>query len=99
MGTIRAEFLGCSSAIQSALRTGNGDILIYVKSGVPLSVRATTEIAARQGIRSDFPELKVTAEEGGWGPRMMHAEGALNGGGPVLNLHTSIGQIDIRREP
>jgi hypothetical protein len=99
MGKIQAEFLGSSGAIQSALQSGAGDIVVYVKSGVPLSVRATTEIAAGQGIRSDFPEMKVTAEDGGWGPRMMHAEGALSGGGPLLNLHTSIGQIDIRREP
>jgi hypothetical protein len=98
MGKIQAEFLGSSGATQSALDTGAGDIVVYVKSGVPLSVRAITEIAAGQGIRSDFPEMKVTAEDGGWGPRMMHAEGALSGGGPLLNIHTSIGQIDIRRE-
>ncbi len=98
MGKIQAEFLGSSGATQSALDTGAGDIVVYVKSGVPFSVRAMTEIAAGQGIRSDFPEMKVTAEDGGWGPRMMRAAGALSGGGPLLNLRTSIGQIDIRRE-
>jgi len=71
--------------------------VVYVKNGVPLTVRAATEIAAGQGIRSDFPEMKVTAEDGGWGPKMMYAEGVLSGGGPLLNLRTSIGQIDIRR--
>ncbi len=55
MGRIQAEFLGSSGAIQSALQTGDGDIVVYVKSGVPLTVRATTEIAAGQGIRSDYP--------------------------------------------
>jgi DUF4097 and DUF4098 domain-containing protein YvlB len=99
IGSIQAEFLGSSDAGQSALHTGGGDIVVYVKSGVPLTVRATTDIAAGQGIRSDFPEMKVTAEDGGWGPRTMYAEGALSGGGPLLNLRTSIGQIDIRQKP
>ena len=97
MGRIQAEFLGSSGAIESVLHTGAGDIVVYVKNGVPLTVRAATEIAAGQGIRSDFPEMKVTAEDGGWGPKMMYAEGVLSGGGPLLNLRTSIGQIDIRR--
>jgi len=98
MGTIQAEFLGSAGAIQSALHTGAGDIVVYVKSGVPLTVHATAEIAAGRGIRSDFPEMKVTAEDGGWGPKTMFAEGVLNGGGPLLDLRTSVGQIDIRRE-
>jgi DUF4097 and DUF4098 domain-containing protein YvlB len=97
MGRIQAEFLASSGAVQSTLHTGSGDIVVYVKSGVPLTVRATTDIAAGQGIRSDFPEMKVSVENGGWGPKMMFAEGLLNGGGPLLNLRTSIGQIDIRR--
>jgi hypothetical protein len=97
MGRIQAEFLGSSGANQSELQTGNGDIVAYIKSGVPLSVHAITEMAAGPGIRSEYPEMKITAESGGWGPRMMYAEGALSGGGPRLNLRTLVGQIDIRR--
>ena len=96
-GRIQAEFLGSSGAIQSVLHTGAGDIVVYVKSGVPLTVRAAADITVGPGIRSDFPEMKVAAEGGGWGPKTMYAEGVLNGGGPLLDLRTSFGQIDIRR--
>ena len=32
-----------------------------------------------------------------YGPKEWYAQGALNGGGPVLKLRTSIGDIEIRK--
>jgi hypothetical protein len=49
-----------------------------------------------RGISSDFPGLKITAS-GDYGPKAMYAEGALNGGGPMLRVRTTIGQINFRR--
>ena len=49
------------------------------------------------GIRTDFPGLGMSSEGGQWGPKSMFAEGALNGGGPVLRVRTTIGQIEIKR--
>jgi hypothetical protein len=69
----------------SWIRCGAGDIVVYLKDGMPLTVRAMADRAAGRGIRSDFSELKVVAEGGGWGPKMMYAEGMLNGGGTVLD--------------
>jgi hypothetical protein len=48
-------------------------------------------------IRSDFPELRVQSEGNDWGPRNVYAEGALNGGGPVLKVSTVSGNIEFRK--
>jgi hypothetical protein len=32
------------------------------------------------------------------GPREFYAEGNLNGGGPLLHVHTTAGNIEIKRE-
>jgi len=46
---------------------------------------------------TDFPEVKVTSEGGEWGPREIYGQGAINGGGPLLKIHTTAGNIELRR--
>jgi len=54
-------------------------------------------MASGQGVLSDFPGLNVTWQGGQYSPRSVWVEGAINGGGPMLRIRTTIGQIALRR--
>jgi hypothetical protein len=64
-------------------------------------VRASVDIGNGHRITSEFPELQITsdADKRGitFGPRALNAEGKLNGGGPTLKVHTTSGDICLRR--
>jgi hypothetical protein len=97
-GTITAEFVGGRSGFtDSLLRTSAGDVVVYLNGSVPCTIHASSELASGQGIRSEFPELKITSEGGTYGPRSVMADGAINGGGQILKIRTTIGQIEIRK--
>jgi len=97
-GTITAEFVGGRSGFtDSMLRTSAGDVVVYLNGSVPCTIHASSELASGQGIRSEFPELKITSEGGTYGPRSVMADGAINGGGQILKIRTTIGQIEIRK--
>ena len=81
----------------SVLETGAGDITVYIASDVAVSVRATVDMGNGHEITSDFPDIHVRSEGDQWGPKTLTAEGKLNGGGPVLKVHTSTGDICIKR--
>lgn len=94
-GSITAEFIGVST--ESTLETSVGDVIVYLNPNAKVSVKASVEMANGHRIRSDFPELKISSEGGEWGPRTYSAQGSLNGGGPVLRVRTSSGNIEFRR--
>jgi hypothetical protein len=97
-GAITAEFVGGKGAFgDSYLHTSAGDVVVYLSTAFTGSVRASSEMASGSGIRSDFPELQITSQGGDYGPKTMFAEGNLNGGGPMLKVRTTIGQIAFRR--
>ena len=97
-GPIIAKFIASHGQhTDSLLETGVGDITIYLMPNVNLTVRASIEASTGHHITSDFPEIKVSSEGGQWEPKLVSAEGELNGGGPVLKLRTSMGNIYIRR--
>jgi len=95
-GAITAEFVG-QAITDSLLETTAGDIVVFLKPQMACSVRAAIEMASGHKIRSDFPELKISTEGAEYGPREWYAQGMLNGGGPMLKLRTSIGDIEIRK--
>jgi DUF4097 and DUF4098 domain-containing protein YvlB len=95
-GTITAEFLGNSGDV-STLETSTGDVIVYLSPNVHITVHATIETAMGHKIRTDFPELKITSEGEGYGPKTMYAEGSLNGGGPELKIVTNLGNIEFRK--
>jgi len=70
---------------------------VYLAPDVHLTIRASIEVANGHMIHSDFPEIRVTAEGGDYGPKTYTAEGSLNGGGPVLKVRTTTGDITFRR--
>ena len=81
----------------SDLETGAGDITVYIASDVAINVRATVDMGNGHRVTSDFPDIRVHSEGGDWGTKTLTAEGKLNGGGPMLKVHTSSGDICIRK--
>ncbi len=80
----------------SELETSAGDITVYIASDVALNVRASVDLANGHRITSDFPDIHVRSE-GDWGAKTISAEGKLNGGGPMLKVRTTTGDICFRR--
>ena len=83
----------------SLLETSAGDITVYIAPDVAISVRASVELGNGHRITSDFPDIHISSEGGNdWGgPKTLTAEGKLNGGGPVLKVRTTTGDICIKR--
>jgi hypothetical protein len=81
----------------SMLETSAGDITVYIAPDVALSVRASVDLGNGHHITSDFPDIHIASEGDKWGPRTLNAEGNLNGGGPVLKVRTTTGDICFRR--
>jgi len=96
-GSILAELLAGNRIEDSTLSTNSGDITVFIASNVPLTVLARNESGGTGRIVSDFPEIHVhSAAQPGVSPAV--AEGALNGGGPVLHVNVIGGTIYLRRE-
>jgi hypothetical protein len=97
-GGITAKFIPShGEKTDSLLETNVGDITVYLVPGVNITVHASIEASTGHRITSDFSEIKVSSEGGQYGPKLVSAEGSLNGGGPVLKLRTTMGNISIRR--
>ncbi len=80
----------------SYLETGAGDVTVYIAPDVQVHVRASVDVGNGHRITSDFPEIRIAADGRDWA-KALTAEGDLNGGGPVLKVHTSTGDVCIRR--
>jgi hypothetical protein len=97
-GGIEAKFVPANGEHNdSFLETSAGDINVYLAPNVNLTIRASIEVANGHSIHSDFSEIKVTTEGGDYGPKTVTAEGNLNGGGPILKVQTTTGDISFRR--
>jgi len=98
-GGITAEFMTMNGKFSdSTLETGVGDIIVYLPSDLKVSIHATIDVATSKEaiVVKDLQGIRVVSEGGGdYGPREMSAEGNLNGGGPMLRLHTSTGKIEF----
>lgn len=81
----------------SDLETAAGDITVYIASDVAINVRASVDMGNGHRITSDFSDIHVSSEGDQWGPKTLTAEGRLNGGGPMLKVHTSTGDICIKK--
>ena len=94
-GGITAKFLSSTDRIDSVLETSAGDIVVYLTPNLNVTIRASIDMASGHSIRTDFSEIRVANEGGEWGSKT--AEGSLNGGGPVLKVRTSVGNISFLR--
>ncbi len=97
-GSIIAQFVGGRDTFTaSSLETSNGDVIIYIPAGLGVNLEAEIELADGHAIHTDFSEVRVTSEGGPYGPKQISAVGAINGGGPLLKVHTTLGSITIQR--
>lgn len=96
-GGITAQFVASRGFSNSVLDTPAGDITVYVAPSLAVTVHAAVDMGDGHRIQSDFPEIKVVSEGGEYGPKRITAEGSLNGGGPVLKVHTTSGDIRLLR--
>jgi len=93
MGSILANLLG-SRIADSLLATGNGDITVAIPSNVGVTIRADNELAdTMRRITSDFSSVRARRQ----GTHLV-AEGAVNGGGPLLQIAAAGGTIFIKRQ-
>lgn len=96
-GPIRAQWVSSAGFTDSHLETSVGDIVVYLPSDMKATIKAAIELANGHRIYSDFSGLKIVTEGGQWGPKEIYAEGNLNGGGPLLKVHTTNGNIEFRK--
>lgn len=88
---------GGASFTDSRLETSAGNIIVYISGDLGLNIKAAAELARGIGIQSEFDGVKVLNASQQLGPHEVFAEGLLNGGGPLLHVHTTNGTIEFRR--
>ena len=92
-GSISASLLG-SRIAESYLATGNGDITVSIPSNVGVTIQAQNALAdTLRRIISDFAAIQPRRQ----GTRVV-AEGAVNGGGPLLQISGTGGTIFIKKQ-
>ena len=97
-GPITVQFVSNHGVFtDSSLHTAAGDVSVCLPGNMPVTVHASSDMTNGRGISSEFPELRITTTGGDYGPKAMSAEGALNGGGPMLRIRTTMGQINFKR--
>jgi len=100
-GTIFAEIdANREGFATSDLGTSVGDIQVFLPPNLPLNIEAVIEQAGGHRISTDFPltiQGQGQGEAAKWPLRTVHGECALNGGGKPLKLHTTMGNIEIRK--
>ena len=93
VGSIIARFQN-QPASDSFLSTSSGDITVWIPSNLKITIRAqNASYGGPKRIVSDFADVAVKAV--GFATI---AEGALNGGGPLVRIAGTGGMIYIRRE-
>lgn len=96
-GRILAEFNCTKNTFgPSQLETSMGDIYVYLPTNVPLTIDAAIDTAMGRQIKSDFP-LDIQSEKDELVPSTVRGHGNLNGGGDVLRIRTTAGNIEIRK--
>jgi putative adhesin len=78
------------------LQSGDGDIIVYLPRQLPVTIDAQIQHGNEHRVFADpaFP-LRVSYDDASDGSRRVRAEGALNGGGEVLRLRTTAGNIHL----
>jgi len=95
VGNILAELLPGTRFENALLSAGSGDITVLIPSNLPLSIFARNDSGGTPRIYSDFST--VQPKNFGFSRPPLLAEGAINGGGPVLRVAVNTGVIFLKR--
>lgn len=96
-GSIRAQITANADSFgASLLQTSFGDVQVYLPHDLPITIEAVIQNAVGHKIVSDFP-LQIDEAGRSFRANTVEGWGKLNGGGQVLRLRTSAGNIEIRR--
>jgi len=80
----------------SQLSSGNGDIVVFLPRNLAANIEASVESGGARHIEAD-PALHLTFDPpANRNPGPLHAVTALNGGGPLLKLRTTAGNIRLQ---
>ena len=93
LGNILAELMTGGRMSDSSLASGEGDITVFIPANMGLAIRTRSDSGLAPRVVSDFPELQLKTV----GFRSPQGQGAINGGGPILDLSTTSGAIYLRR--
>ncbi len=97
-GSIQAYFLRGGLLQDSVLETNVGRIDVWLPAELKVTIEAIVELANNdRRIQSEFEAIRVRRDGVRFGPSSITAEGALNGGGPVLRILNTAGHIKIHR--
>jgi DUF4097 and DUF4098 domain-containing protein YvlB len=97
VGSIVAKFEPSSRRNpNSLLKTAIGDITVFLPADIAITVRASVALGKNHTINSDIPGISIASEGTDWSSSLT-AEGKLNGGGAVLEVHTGDGNINFKR--
>ena len=98
LGTVLADLPTGETLRDSVLNTAKGDVIVNIPSNLAVRVWAQSDTACRGGrIVSDFSEIRVPPAETPC-VRPLIAEGALNGGGPLVRVSATSGTVYLRRQ-
>ncbi|SRR5579871_498891 len=96
-GSIVAKFTASDHRRHnSLLETTTGDITVFLPAELPMTIHATVDYGAGHTINSEIPGLRVASEGDGLSSSIF-ADGKLNGGGPVLEVHAGNGNIILKK--
>ena len=98
-GTIVADLTGeKNSFTNSHLETSVGDIIVYLPDDLAVTINASVEAGRGKSITSEISGLTFSRSGKDYGPIEVYARGSLNGGGPLLHVHTVSGNIQFKRK-
>ncbi|UCH65198.1 MAG: hypothetical protein JSW63_11405 [Ignavibacterium sp.] len=99
-GNITADILPESQG-KSEMSTGMGNITLYVPESARVTIIATTHVmmwdedqSKLENIKSDFEPTSVERHREA---RYIEAKFELNGGGPLIEVNTGMGDIELRK--
>jgi DUF4097 and DUF4098 domain-containing protein YvlB len=93
-GSIVAQLQGDKLTSDSYVSTESGDVTVFLPPRIGLTIRARNTGATHlESIVSEFPGLQIGVRGG-----TATAIGALNGGGPLLQIQVTSGTIWIRKK-
>jgi DUF4097 and DUF4098 domain-containing protein YvlB len=82
----------------SELDTDVGDVQVFLPTDLPLTIKAVIDESAGHRITSDFPlAMHREGDSDSLECGELSAHGAVGGGGAELSVHTSVGNIEIRK--